>query len=326
MSVYGVEGTPGSGKTLYIISEVIVPFLEQKDSFGKPSPCHIYHNIEGLNAQILASRLSICPHWLAQYLHYLGKEDENGNIIPDIDVVRNFYKDENGEIRPPLSVFVIDEGQNYFSARDFKEDFSYRLIPYLSRHRHYKHTIFWVTQRAASLDITFRRQTEHMYRLQRLEKFGMKNTSKLSMYEGWDIDTGVEPYLKKTFTFPAKYYGVYQSYATSVPTKERRITHNVILNNKPLMATFIIVLILIIYQIFFAKPLTGTLTKVGNGTEAMGERRAQGLVPSASSEPIKDKSDICIKEIVKIGNTIKYLYNNGELKNGKGNYNRCDDI
>ena len=40
MSVYGIEGTPGSGKTLYAINEFILPALKTKK-------VPIYTNIEG---------------------------------------------------------------------------------------------------------------------------------------------------------------------------------------------------------------------------------------------------------------------------------------
>ena len=64
------------------------------------------------------------------------------------------------ELRP-VGIFIIDEAQNYFSSRDFKEAYSKTLIPYMTRHRHYYHSIWWASK-IDQVDITFRR-TEQIF-------------------------------------------------------------------------------------------------------------------------------------------------------------------
>ena len=132
----------------------------------------IYHNIEGLDS----IRLSVIAEMDAFTCENLinGFVDDNGEINTT-EAVRLFYE----KIPKKQALLVIDEAQNYFSARDFKEKFSSDLIPYLSRHRHYGHTVVWITQQREAVDITFRRQTQYMYRLERLENFGLKNSSRL---------------------------------------------------------------------------------------------------------------------------------------------------
>lgn len=234
MSVYGIEGTPGAGKTLYAISEFIIPALKS----GVP----IYHNIEGLDAVKLSIIAGIESFTVENLMNHYKDDDGDFNTVESI---RNFYKN----IPHSATLLVIDEAQNYFSARDFKEKFSSDLIPYLSRHRHYGHTVVWITQQREAVDITFRRQTQYMYRLERLENFGLKNSSRLKMYEGWDSML-VPPFASKNFFFPKNLFGVYSSYVSN-GIEEKRRSHNVFLSNKLFMFIIIIVAAAAIKALFF---------------------------------------------------------------------------
>jgi len=269
MACYGIEGLPGSGKSLYAISRIIPPFLSARDKFGHPTPCHIYTNIAGLRPEVLCAVLGIDDFYCTQYVH----------MIDGTDALRYFYKDENGEYRPEGSIFVLDEIQNAFGARDFKSQWSADVIPYLSQHRHYKHTIFWMTQSIDSVDITFRRQTDYVWVLEKLENFGRKNSVVIKKYEGWQVRV-VEPYAKETYTYDKKFFPCYESYNSKMLAgdKEVRVSTNVFTSSKGLRIVavlMVIAIVLIIYNVFHPMSLT-TLH---------GHKKETALISSSSSSP-----------------------------------------
>lgn len=296
MSVYGIEGTPGSGKTLYAISEFIIPALKS----GVP----IYHNIEGLDSVKLSIIAGIDSFTVENLINQYKDDDGNFNTV---DGIRNFYK----HIPHSATLLVIDEAQNYFSARDFKEKFSSDLIPYLSRHRHFGHTVVWVTQQREAVDITFRRQTQYMYRLERLENFGLKNSSRLKMYEGWDTML-VPPFASKNFFFPKNLYGVYKSYVSN-GIEEKRRSHNVFLSNKLFMFILIIVSAALIKALFFTD---FSLSVSGNKKHT--EQKAEQTAPPARSSNMTSPGvavdtlsiqtpKTCYSKLLKIGGKTIYL-------------------
>lgn len=298
MSVYGVEGTPGAGKTLYAISEFILPALKA----GVP----IFHNIEGLDS----IRLSVIAEMDAFTCENLinGFIDDDGEINT-VEAVRRFYE----KIPEKQALLVIDEAQNYFSARDFKEKFSSDLIPYLSRHRHYGHTVVWITQQREAVDITFRRQTQYMYRLERLENFGLKNSSRLKMYEGWDSML-VPPFASKNFYFPKPLFGVYKSYVSN-KIEEKRRTHNVFLANKLFMFILIIVIVAVIKVVFF----TDFSLSVDKNKKAKNINVETTTTPPPPprhmprGEAVGDSIDvICYDRLLRINNKNIYLDSNGK--------------
>lgn len=302
MSVYGIEGKPGAGKTLYVISEVIANFISARNSRGQFTPVHIYHNIEGLSPEILCSILDLPSEFCSTYFHKLGEVvTETGEIKEDIRLVRYFYyvpesiqwgfkmdgknrveTVEAGEIIPEQSLVIIDETQNYFGARNFKEQYSDDVIKYLSRHRHYKHTIFWLTQSLESVDVTFRRQTEQVLKIRRLEMYGMKNSSTVEKYEGWQCDN-IEPYAKKRFSYPSKFFPCYRSYqaGTDDNVKEVRLTSNIFLSNKPLMAVLILLVLALIFVFIMGNPLDA-ITGAGKKHTVTAETVTTPPAPASS--------------------------------------------
>lgn len=298
MSVYGVEGTPGAGKTLYAISEFILPALRA----GVP----IYHNIEGLDS----IRLSVIAEMDAFTCENLinGFVDDDGEINTT-EAVRLFYE----KIPKKQALLVIDEAQNYFSARDFKEKFSSDLIPYLSRHRHYGHTVVWITQQREAVDITFRRQTQYMYRLERLENFGLKNSSRLKMYEGWDSML-VPPFASKNFYFPKTLFGVYKSYVSNKIEESRR-THNVFLANKLFMVILIVVAVAIIKALFFTD-FNLSVTKDKGKTKKINIETTPPPPPPRhmpGGAVVGDSLNvICYDRLLRINNKNIYLDSNGK--------------
>jgi zona occludens toxin len=218
MGVYAVCGVPGSGKTLYLLKKFFVPALKAKRN--------IYTNIEGLNIYRMAEIFGFDAMECASLVHLLTDENDPEN---DKERIRYFYReypDEN--LRPDNSIFIIDEAQNYFGSRDFKEQYSNDLIKYITRHRHYGHDVVWATQVIESVDISFRRNTAITYALRRMEHLGAKNSSFVYVFDRTDLER--RHLTRNVFSFDKKYFACYDSYVAE-DVSEKRKSYNVILRS-----------------------------------------------------------------------------------------------
>lgn len=277
MPVYCLEGVGGSGKSLYLLANFIIPWLKD----GK----HIYHNIEGLKVPFVALRAGVSVGKAESLITRIGEkfEEVDGEMIAkdDAEEVRHFYRDAWGEIRPAGSLILIDEAQNYFNSRDFKTEYSRDLIDYLSRNRHYKHTVVWATQNIEGVDITFRRQTQYIYWLERV---GNKPFSTCSIYEGWMKNDYTKPYDKVKFSFPVELFGCYDSYVKgSEDEEEHREKTNRWLHSKPLMIVIILFVIFVVWAIFH-NPIS-TIKKQANPKKSAGLVRSSSSVPQDTATP-----------------------------------------
>lgn len=316
MSMYCLEGLPGSGKTLYAIEKIIAPLLSAKDMAGRWTPTHIYHNIEGLKPFLLCARLGV-PETHEQYLHYIDEDIVNpdtGEVWTGTQRVRYFYckpftrqfvgyEDDEHKIKkysyeyyPANSVFIIDETQNYFNSRDFKSEYSYEVVKYATKHRHYLHTIWWLTQSVDSVDITFRRQTEQVLVLRRLENwafFDSSSKTQVQYYQGWDART-LAPFMKKTFAYDSRFFGTYDSYVpTDGTTNERRLKANVFLNNKGLRIVGIIILIMVILIIYNYKKNGNSLMPMPQSmvhTTTTAPPKSTGLAPDLGGAVVSEQN------------------------------------
>ena len=161
--IYAICGTPGSFKSCYAVENFILPALRKNRK--------VYTNIEGLSPTHIATYYDLDPVSVDENLKVLGRVyDPDGTWHEDRDKIRRFYED-----LPINALVIIDEAQNYFSSRDFKEAFSSDLIPWLTKHRHLGNDVVWITQNIESVDITFRRNTHLTYALRRAENLGMMN-------------------------------------------------------------------------------------------------------------------------------------------------------
>lgn len=261
MPVYCLEGTGGSGKSLYVIDKYIVPWLKR----GKP----VFTNIEGLKPLQLAWASGLPEGQVLSLLYQFPCDetyDKHGQLVEtnDKNSVRNFYRWEfDGKTITDFfgALIVIDEAQNYFGSRDFKEGFSRDVIDYLSRNRHYKHTVLWLTQNIDSVDITFRRQTAFVYFLEKNETGFTRGSSKMRVWEGWQKSEFIKPLKTETYQHNKKYYGCYQSYVKgSEDEEEHRDTHNMWLSYKPLWVVLGLFALVLVVALINGNPLNA-LTK-----------------------------------------------------------------
>lgn len=313
MPIYSLEGTPGSGKTLYCVQKIIPDFLKIRDSRGELVPRHIYTNIEGLRPEIICALAGIPYESIADYFHMLGQAvDEKGRTYEDKDLVRYwFYEPESIEwvqetnsarqverhpdwekAKPiPLgSLVIIDEVQNYYSNRDFATIYSKRCIDYITKNRHYGWTMWWMSQSVESVDVTFRRNTQYVYFLERKEIYGSANSSSVKMYEGWLSGDKVNtpPFAKQTFRFDSRYYAAYQSYVQGVSQKEKRYKVNVFLQHKGFMAVVIIIALCVV-ALLFSHPLD---TLSGKGGKVAQRAKAVSAQATATAPTLQSSSGV----------------------------------
>lgn len=231
--IYAVCGSPGSYKSCYALEKFIIPALAE----GK----QVYTNIEGLSSVYIATYFDMDPVRVDSCLHQLGQVwDDDGTWHEDREKIRRFYED-----LPVNSLVVIDEAQNYFSSRDFKEGFSADLIPFLTKHRHLGINIVWITQNIDSVDITFRRNTHMTYALKRLENLGLKGSSFVYCFDRADLE---RKHLNRFRYAPNPLvFRCYSSYVAE-DVKEERKSYNIILRS-PFLWLFLIALGFAVFQV-----------------------------------------------------------------------------
>lgn len=131
---------------------------------------------------------------------------------------------DKAEQIPVGSLVILDELQNYYGSRDFATTYSKRVIDYVTKNRHYGWTLWWMSQSVESVDVTFRRNTQYVYFLERNENYGSSNSSSVKQYEGWlaGEKTNTPPFAKSTFKFDKRFFQAYKSYVKGV-TEEKDI-------------------------------------------------------------------------------------------------------
>lgn len=349
MPVYSLEGTPGSGKSLYMVQKIIPDFLRHRAYDGSIMPRHIYTNIEGLNPELLCMLAGFSPSEAAamrSYFHQLGEVvDENGHKREDKRYLRYFYYeqdsiewikvlDEKGkpveipdpdkaQLIPYNSLVIIDELQNYFGGRDFATRYSRDCVDCITKNRHFGWSIWWASQNVEAVDITFRRNTEQVWFLEKLENYGQANSASIKVYEGYMAGnkTMVDPMIKRKYTYDKKFYQCYKSYI-GAGVQEKRYKGNVFLNNKPLMIVLGIMLLCIVFTLINGNPLD-KMVKKPSPTAKPQPAALMGFSPKAQAQaekPVPSSSSAAApSNIVCIDNSythagIEYVVINGKSK------------
>ena len=214
--IYAICGTPGSFKSCYAVENFVLPALRKNRK--------VYTNIEGLSTTHIATYYDMDPISVDENLKVLGRVyDPDGTWHEDRDKIRKFYED-----LPINALVIIDEAQNYFSSRDFKEAFSSDLIPWLTKHRHLGNDVVWITQNIESVDITFRRNTHLTYALRRAENLGLKNAAFNYIFDRADLDR--RHLARKMYRPDPTIFKLYSSYQEK-EVKENRKSYNVLLRS-----------------------------------------------------------------------------------------------
>jgi len=297
--IYAIQGTPGAFKSCYAVEKFLIPALKA----GR----RVYTNIEGLSPLYIATYFDLDPVKVDELLNILGIEyDDDGIPSENRDRIRRFYED-----LPPNALVIIDEAQNYFSAREFKEKFSADLIPWLTKHRHLGNDVVWISQSIDSVDITFRRNTHLTYSLKRMENIGMKNSSFVYIFDRADTDR--RHLARKRYSPNPLVFRCYSSYV-SEEVVEKRASHNVLLRS-PFMWLVVIAIGFFAYTLIFTDPIKSVSSIKGSAIKTNGKTLDSQLSKKENSSSSIQESSIqeekqgpCIVKTSKVrGNNVFYF-------------------
>lgn len=300
--IIAVCGTPGSYKSCYAIEKFIVPALRQERM--------VYTNIDGVeeHAPYMSALFDIDPFVVERCLVALGRRyREDGTWEEDKDLIRRFY-----DGLPQNALVVIDEAQNYYSSRDFKEGFSADLIPWLTKSRHVGNDVVWITQNLESVDITFRRNTHLTYFLRRTEHMGLKNMYFMYIYDR--ADTTVRHLARKTYRPDVRSFSCYNSYDNS-NVKEQRKSYNVFLRS-PFVWLMIIVFCWLGYTLIagnFQRDVLQVKPKKETKKQEVpiATTSHEGSVPAQQVEVKNENPERCIVNVSKVHGIAYYNLSDG---------------
>lgn len=348
--IYCIEGTPGVGKSLYFVSKLIPEYLKIRSYDGSYAPVHIWTNIEGLKPSLLVA-LSGLPESITMYIHNIGEyiDKETGKKAVDKRYLEWFYYDpstiewiedydqksksaywhpdfDKAVYLPLNSLVILDELQNVFGSRDFDKPFTKAVLPYITRHRHYGHNIFWASQNHEQVDVSFRRNTEQVWHLDSLANFalfGGAESFKISKFEGKyaGYQVNVNPYAVQRVHKDKRYFVCYKSHVSD-EVKEKHHTTNMFTHSRGLRIVACIVVLfvgLIVYNFVTKGGPVGILTGSHGRSAAPVATPApsKGLVPvgvverSGGGVPAPDTT-LCYTNMYISHGQIKYLLNNGK--------------
>jgi len=311
--IFAICGTPGSYKSCYAVEKFLVPALKD----GRK----VYTNIDNLSPEHISVLFDIDPLTVEHNLNILGRVyDDDGTFTEDLDQVRYFYKD-----LPLNSLVIIDEAQNYFSSRDFKEKFSSDLITWLTKSRHLGCDVVWITQNLEAVDITFRRNTHLTYALRRAENLGLKNAAFNYIYDRAEIDR--RHLARKMYKPDPATFKCYASYQTS-EVQEKRASYNVLLRS-PFVWLMIVVLIWFGYTM-----LSGNFAKIWGGGHKVPENLPKKKTEIVNNTENKNDGEIekqsiinfddkCILKTSKIRGVTTYYFSDGSSSVDAFGYKLC---
>ena len=182
MSVELITGTPGAGKTLFIVKKVVDVLLKT----GRP----IYHNVNQLNVP-------------GDHVHYVDDDHPFGPC--------NWHNRTEEECKG--AIFIFDEIQHQYPPRSS----SSKIPPWIAAfqtHRHKGLDFYILTQDPSFIDHGVKKIVDHHYHLYRPFRFAR---STLYEYQGVSSSPGPEMTFanaqKSSFVFQKKYFQFYRSSA-----------------------------------------------------------------------------------------------------------------
>ena len=354
MAMYGVIGTPGAGKTLFTMQKILPGFLKYCEQINQYR--EIYHNIDGLDITQLFALLGMSekePYW-REHFHDIRLDETTGEpdeirpryfwIDPETrqEEVYTDYTDNNkvkrritGDIIPPGSLVLLDEVQNIFGSRNTLSGASDQMKDFVTKHRHHKITIYWLTQHPEQVDVSFRRNTEQQWKLERLENVAFtksgKNSAVVKKYLGWDNMDGMTPFATEHFKYDDRFYNTFRSYVKDSDGlgEEVRNTTNMWLNSTPLKVVAALFVLMIIVVCVVGNPLTA-IEKAAGGRSAAAPSATptppSGFTPvgGGGSKPQPEKKECFTNYVIRNG-LLLYYKNNEQLIFKPGvKYEKCE--
>jgi len=187
MSIYILEGIPGSGKSYSCVKDFILPAVK----VGR----EIYTNIDGIDVELICKYLKVDYDDYRDKFHYLDESAEDTYYKKDIiDTNHN-------------ALIVVDEAHKFYGSRDFSK-FTNELQHFYAFHRHYGIDIVLISQTVDSIDKWIRCRTEKIVRYRKMSLLGI--SSKF-------VSTIVDPFTlenldRKVHTYQSYVFNFYTSY------------------------------------------------------------------------------------------------------------------
>jgi len=213
-----ITGTPGTGKTLNAVKRYIIPALRAGRLVYTNVPLSVLH-------------ISI----------FLKEFDEFtiSNLIKPYE--KYTYKQAKAN-----SLLVIDEAQNFYNNRDFKDKDNKDFLEFLTGHRHYGIDVLILTQHYEQVDLGIRRNCETCIVLKSLRNVGFASQIKAEFY-GNALDLNRKPIASQRWSVDSSYYSLYKSYANEAVTETKKLSFNVFLRS-PLIYFMLIVVSIVVYN------------------------------------------------------------------------------
>lgn len=182
-----LEGLPGSGKSYFLASERVVPWIKA----GR----RVYVFLEGVYVDRLAALLGVPEKELAAQ-------------------VTNWYPDAGQVLRElphvePNSAVVLDEIQGLARA---KEKLPAEVALFLEKHRHTGVDITATCQNWKQVTSTVTRLVEVTYKFHRMDRFGLGKRYYCKVRGNCEEEEVIRTFVGK---YDPKWYGFYSSYAGS---------------------------------------------------------------------------------------------------------------
>lgn len=155
--IYLYYGKIGDGKTYHVVRNELIPAILA----GR----RIYTNIDGLNFRYLSTYLNISLHEI-KVTHI-----ENGNWFVQNMQLSNEQKEWTNPHVEHNSLFIIDEAQRIWDARDFRNT-KKEFLSFLEYHRHFGFDIVFITQNPKRLESSILRLTNEAYQIKNLKFLG----------------------------------------------------------------------------------------------------------------------------------------------------------
>lgn len=219
MAAIILTGVPGTGKTLYGIQKYIIPALKKGQV--------VFTNIDGLILRRISYLFNIDIFEL----------EKNLRIIKNPE----FFFNEAKEV--PNCLVVIDETQNIFSNREWQKSGNQECINYLMEHRHYGHSIVFITPHVDSVDAGIRRVVEFTYKHKSFSALGSHKSVRCAVFDQCNVNK--PPVQIFSWTHDTRIYDCYSSYFKD-GTKEEKVRVHPFRN-----ATLITLVIFVCVAMFF---------------------------------------------------------------------------
>lgn len=253
-------GTPGAGKSFEAVKLGM-------DTLRVPNARKVYTNIEGLDQ----------PENRAAIKAYTGIDEYDLQTrlvhLPEWQV-KEFWRHVT-----PNSLIIIDEAQNYWNSRDYKDAENRGFGTWASTHRHHGYDLVLLTQCADRIDRSVRVLAQWTYKFRKLDMFGEfigKKGYRYWVYPGSDDD--VKAFGQGNRQYDPRIFACYKSYVDG-DTREIAVIKPPNMLRHPIF--FAIPLLLVAFVWMFSKSSLATGDLFGTD-KALKTAQAQQKI-----EPVK---------------------------------------